>query len=48
MRSSPASFAGLQAGDVIVEADHRPVAKVEDLRDVLAKASGKVLDVPGG
>lgn len=35
---SIASLAGLQKGDVIVEADHQSVASVDDLQQVLAKA----------
>ncbi len=35
---SLASLAGLQQGDVIVEADHQPVASVNDLEQALAKA----------
>jgi serine protease Do len=38
---SPASLAGLQKGDVIVNADREPVASVEDLEQALAKAKDK-------
>jgi serine protease Do len=34
---SPAAEAGLQAGDVIVQADRRPISSVEDLREALDK-----------
>jgi serine protease Do len=34
---SPAAEAGLQAGDVIVQADRRPITSVEDLREVVGK-----------
>lgn len=34
----PASVAGLQMGDLIMEADHQAIASVNDLREVLAKA----------
>jgi S1-C subfamily serine protease len=30
--------AGLQMGDLIMEADHQAIASVNDLREVLAKA----------
>ncbi|HUA38876.1 MAG TPA: DegQ family serine endoprotease [Candidatus Sulfopaludibacter sp.] len=39
--SSLASLAGLQTGDVIVEADHQPVASMDDLEQALAKAKHK-------
>jgi serine protease Do len=39
--SSVAALAGLQKGDVIVEADHQPVADVDALEQVLAKAKNK-------
>ena len=38
---SLASLAGLQKGDVIVEADRQPVAKVDDLEQALAKAKNQ-------
>jgi serine protease Do len=34
---SPAAEAGLQAGDVIVQADRRPITSVEDLREAVDK-----------
>jgi serine protease Do len=34
---SPAAEAGLQAGDVIVQADRRPISSVEDLREAVDK-----------
>jgi serine protease Do len=34
---SPASAAGIEAGDVIVEADRSPVGSVDDLRSVLTR-----------
>ena len=36
MRESPAARAGLQAGDVIVEVNQKPVSTVEELRQALA------------
>ncbi len=36
-----ASLAGLQKGDVVVNADHQPVATVDDLEQALAKAKDK-------
>jgi len=39
--SGLASLAGLQKGDVIVEADRQPVASVDDLEQVLAKAKNQ-------
>jgi len=38
---SPASLAGLQKGDVIVEADRQSVASADDLQQALAKAKDK-------
>ncbi|HTR35773.1 MAG TPA: DegQ family serine endoprotease [Bryobacteraceae bacterium] len=38
---SLASLAGLQKGDVIVEADHQSVASADDLQQVLARAKDK-------
>jgi serine protease Do len=38
---SVASLAGLQKGDVIVEAEHQPVATVNELQQALAKAKDK-------
>jgi len=43
VEGSPASLAGLQKGDVIVEVDRRPVANVSDLEQGLAKAKGQLL-----
>jgi S1-C subfamily serine protease len=42
---SPAALAGLQKGDVIVEADRKPIANVSDLEQALSKtkSSGQVL-----
>jgi len=40
---STASLAGLQKGDVIVEADRQKVASVSDLENILAKAKDTVL-----
>jgi len=39
--SGLASLAGLQKGDVIVEADRQPVASVDDLEQALARAKNK-------
>jgi S1-C subfamily serine protease len=39
--SSLASLAGLQKGDVIVEADHQHITNVDDLEQVLSKAQNK-------
>jgi len=39
--SSLAALAGLQQGDVIVEAGHQPVANVDELENVLTKAKDK-------
>ena len=46
---SPADKAGLTAGDVIVEADRKPVATVEDVRAALKtkRARGHLLRVRG-
>lgn len=38
---SLASLAGLQKGDVIVEAEHQAVSSVDELEQVLAKATSK-------
>ncbi len=38
---SPASLADLQRGDVIVEADHRPIASAGDLERALTEAKNK-------
>jgi serine protease Do len=38
-----ASFAGLQPGDVIVEAEHHPVASADELASALSKSKDKVL-----
>ena len=38
---SRAAMAGLQAGDLIAEADRQPVASVDELQDVLTKAKNK-------
>ena len=38
---SPASLAGLQPGDLIVEADRRKVANAGDLQEALDKAKDK-------
>ena len=38
---SPASLAGLQPGDVIVEADRQKVASADDLQEALNKAKDK-------
>jgi serine protease Do len=35
--NSPASAAGLEAGDVIIEADRSPVGSIDDLRSVLTR-----------
>jgi len=40
---SAASLAGLQKGDVIVEADRQPVASTEELDQILAKGNDSVL-----
>ena len=40
---SLASASGLQAGDLIVEADHKPVASVSELRAALAKKQDQIL-----
>ncbi len=40
---SPAEFANLQAGDLIVEADRKPVTTVDDLRSALTKSKDSVL-----
>jgi serine protease Do len=40
---SPASLAGLEKGDVIVEVDRRPVADVSALEQAVAKAKGQLL-----
>jgi len=39
---SAASLAGLQQGDVIVEAEHHPIANAADLGSVLSKSKDKV------
>jgi serine protease Do len=40
---SAASFAGLQTGDLIVEADRKPVNDVSDLTNALANAKNQIL-----
>jgi serine protease Do len=40
--SGPAASAGIQAGDVILAVNGRPVTSVEQLRDVIAKAGNSV------
>jgi len=40
---SLAAFAGLQKGDLIAEADHKPVADMAELNQALAKAGDRVL-----
>ena len=40
---SPASFAGLQQGDVIVEAEHHAVASAEDLAKIVSSSADKIL-----
>ncbi len=42
-QGSLASLAGLQAGDLIVEADRRRVASVDELQSIVAKAKDRVL-----
>jgi S1-C subfamily serine protease len=41
VEGSPASLAGVQQNDVIVEVDRRPVANLNDLDQALAKAKDK-------
>jgi S1-C subfamily serine protease len=40
---SPAAAANLQPGDLIVEADHRPISNVGELRSALGKDRDRVL-----
>ena len=40
---SPAAMANLQAGDLIVEANHQPVGSIEELQHALGKSPDKVL-----
>jgi serine protease Do len=40
---SPASFAGLQRGDVVLEVDHKPVANADELGQAMSKAGDRVL-----
>lgn len=42
-QGSPASFADLQAGDLIVQANHEPVTSVDQLQSALAKNSDSAL-----
>ena len=42
-QGSPASEAGLQEGDLIVEVNHRKVAAVEDLQKAMAASKGNAL-----
>ncbi len=40
---SLAALSNLQAGDVIVEADHKPVSSVEELQSALSKDKDQIL-----
>lgn len=40
---SPASMANLQAGDLIVEANHKPVTSIGELQEALGKSPGQIL-----